>query len=75
MTEEWKITGTRVHGQGQSYNCINKATAQQLQLTLNQYEKTIKTLEKQNELNKHFKIIIMDLKILKQDMETLKEKL
>ena len=41
MSEKWNITGSRVHGEGQSYNCTNKITALQLQSTLNQYEKTI----------------------------------
>ena len=37
---EWKIQGSRVYGNGQSYNCLNKVTAQQLHNTLNTYHKT-----------------------------------
>ena len=37
---EWKIQGSRVYGNGQSYNCLNKVTAQQLHNTLTTYHKT-----------------------------------
>lgn len=47
MSEKWNITGSRVHGQGQSYNCTNKITATQLQSTLNTYENTIQQYETQ----------------------------
>ena len=36
----YKIQGSRVYGNGLSINCTNKITAQQLQNTLNTYEKT-----------------------------------
>ena len=39
---EWLRQGSRVYsnGEGQSYNCVNIATAKTLQNTLNTYEKT-----------------------------------
>lgn len=40
---EWKIQGSRVYGNGQSYNCHNRVTAIQLQNTLNNYEKNYQT--------------------------------
>ena len=38
---EWKIEGSRVYGDGRSFNCTNIVTAKDLQGTLNTYEKTI----------------------------------
>ena len=65
----WKIQGSRVYGNGISINCTNKVTAKELHNKLTTYENTI------HELEKHFQTIIMDLKILKEDIEILKEKL
>lgn len=41
MSEKWNLQGSRVYGDGKSYNCTNIVTAKDLQGTLNQYEKTI----------------------------------
>ena len=71
----WKIQGSRVYGNGISINCTNKVTAKELHNKLTTYENTIHELEKQIKLEKHFQTIIMDLKILKEDIEILKEKL
>ena len=38
---EWKIEGSRVYGEGRSFNCTNIVTAKDLQGTLNTYETTI----------------------------------
>lgn len=40
---EWKIQGSRVYGNGKSYNCTNNVTAHELHCTLNTYEKTLQT--------------------------------
>ena len=44
-TNKWGITGSRVYsnGEGKSYNCTNKITAQDLYHTLTEYEKTVQT--------------------------------
>lgn len=39
---KWNIQGSRVYGDGHSFNCTNKITAKELQGILNNYE-TIKT--------------------------------
>ena len=79
---EWKIQGSRVYGQGQSYNLHNQITATTLQNTLNNYETKINELQTQiNTQNNHKQIqaylvkITMDLSILKHDIDTLKEAL
>jgi len=41
MSEKWNIQGSRVYGDGKSFNLNNRITATQLQATLNQYEQTI----------------------------------
>lgn len=55
---KWQIQGSRVYGNGQSYNCTNKVTAEQLQATLNHYE-TI--LELNNNLDTQFHKITKEL--------------
>ena len=41
MSEKYSIQGSRVYGDGKSFNLNNRITATQLQSTLNQYETTI----------------------------------
>ena len=79
---EWKKQGSRVYGQGQSYNCTNKITAKTLQNTLNNYENKIQELQtqintqnNQQEIQAYLVKILMDLSILKHDINTLKEAL
>ena len=43
--------------------------------TLTNYETTINSLQQQLQLEKHFQLIIMDLKVLKEDVEQLKGKI
>ena len=76
---EWKITDNRVHGNGQSYPCNNRITAEQLQKTLNDYE-NIKTEhhETEQKLDKIQRILIqlqMTTQIQTHELETLKEAL
>ena len=83
---KWKITGSRVYGDGASYNCTNKVTATDLQNRLNNYEQTINTLETlqlqyntiQNKLDTITKNVIqaqMTLTILQEDINKLKKEL
>jgi len=76
---KWKIQGSRVYGNGQSYNCTNKVTAEQLHNTLNNYEKTVNL---QSNIDKQFDNITrqliqtnLSLNILKDDMERLTKEL
>ena len=76
---EWKITENRVHGNGQSYNCQNRITAEQLQKTLTDYE----TITKQSalaeaKLDKVQKQIIrmqMTLSTLNDEVQLLRDEL
>lgn len=74
---KYKINGARVYGNGKSFNCTNKVTAIELQTILNNYEITIenhnKTNDKIQQCNKQLKQVLMDLSILKSDIEELKE--
>ena len=76
---EWKITGNRVHGKGQRYNCTNTITAQKLHQTLTLYEKTTQQYhETEKKLDKITKILIqlqMTNTIQTHGLETLKEAL
>ena len=80
--QKWKIQHSRVYGDGKSYNCTNRVTAKDLHQTLNNYETEIQNLNKQNKtnhnidaINKQIKQILMDVEILRHDIETLKNKL
>jgi len=79
---KWQIKHTRVYGNGYSFNCTNKITAEQLHKTLTNYETEIHNLNKQNKTNKNIKSIdkqlkqvLTDLTILQQDIDILKDKL
>lgn len=81
-SETYKIQGSRVFGQGMSINCTNKVTAQKLHNTLNTYETEITNLSKQNTtsrnieaIDKQLKQVLMDMEILKHDIDVLKDKL
>ena len=74
---KWKIQGSRVYGNGQSYNCTNKITAEQLCNTLNNYENTTrlnKNIDQQyDRIQKQLIQTTMTLKILDEDIKKLKE--
>lgn len=72
---EWKIQGSRVYGNGQSYNCTNKITAEQLHNTLTTYEKTVelnKKIEQQfDKITKQIIQVNMTLQILNDEVKRL----
>jgi hypothetical protein len=74
---EWKIQGSRVYGNGQSYNCPNKVTAQQLHNTLTTYHQATtlnKNIEtKYDQITKQLIQIEMSMKILESEIKTLTE--
>jgi hypothetical protein len=79
---EWGIQGARVYskGEGKSYNCPNKITAQDLYHTLTTYENTITTLQKQikhsnnyKELQKQVIALQMDISNCQSDLNKIKE--
>ena len=80
-TTKWNITGSRVYsnGEGKSYNCTNKITAQDLYHTLTEYEKTLELTEstdtKLDNITKQVIQIQMTLNILQHDLDKLKEAL
>ena len=67
---KWQIQGSRVYGNGQSYNCTNKVTAEQLQATLNQYETTVNL---QSNIDKQFDKITRELIQVKMTLNILNE--
>jgi hypothetical protein len=78
MTEEpYKIKGTRVYGEGQSYNCVNIVTAEQLCSTLNKYYSTKELIQQTttqyDKLNRQLVQINMTLKILEDEIQGLTE--
>lgn len=74
---KWKIKGSRVYGNGKSYNCTNKITAEQLYCTLNEYEKTIKlttnTSTKLDKIEKQILHIQTTMNTLQKDINKLSE--
>ena len=74
---EWKQQGSRVYGEGMSFNCTNIATAKDLYNTLNNYEKTIEniqsTSEQLYEIQKQLTHIQMKLTNLTKDITKIKE--
>ena len=74
---EWKIQGSRVYGNGQSYNCHNQITAKELHHTLTTYEQVKQqvheTSQKYDKITKQLIQIQMSLKILDQEITNLKE--
>ena len=75
----YQVQGSRVYGNGESYNVTNRITAENLCKTLNCYEKTSKEYkeitEKLDKLNKQVIQIQLSLGILTDDINTLKETL
>ena len=78
MSEQpYKVQGSRVYGEGQSYNCVNIVTAEQLCSTLNKYYSTKEiinqTSTQYDKLNKQLIQINMTLKVLEDEINTLSE--
>ena len=78
MSEQpYRVQGSRVYGEGQSYNCINIVTAEQLCSTLNKYYNTKEiinqTSTQYDKLNKQLIQINMTLKVLEDEINTLSE--
>ena len=73
---EWQIQGSRVYGQGKSYNCTNKITAKDLYNTLTTYETTHnlnKNIEQQyDKITKQIIQIQLSLGILTEEIQKLK---
>ena len=69
---KYKAEGSRVYGNGYSYNLTSKIDAERLSNTLNNYEKN---QIKNTTIQKQLKIIKMDLEILKHDINILKDKI
>ena len=67
---KWKVTGSRVHGQGHSFNCLNVATAKELQGLLNNYE-TYKNLN--TNIEQQYDSITKQLIQIKLSIGTLNE--
>lgn len=73
VNQPYKIEGSRVYGQGQSYNCLNKITAEQLCNTLNQYHTTQGIIQQYDKINKQLVQINMTLGILTEELHTLNQ--
>ena len=75
--EPYRIKGTRVYGEGQSYNCVNIVTAEQLCSTLNKYYSTKELIQQTttqyDKLNRQLVQINMTLKILEDEIQGLTE--
>ena len=73
---KWNIQGSRVYGDGQSFNCTNRITAEQLHNTLCNYEKDFKltqnTTEQFDKITKQVIQIQLTLGILDEDIKKLK---
>lgn len=71
VNQPYKIEGSRVYGQGQSYNCTNRITAEQLCQTLNQYYNTQEIIQQYDKINKQLIQINLTLGILTEELHTL----
>ena len=74
---KWKIQNSRVYGDGKSFNCTNRITAEQLYNTLNTYENTIQlntNIEKQfDNITKQIIQVKLSIGLLQEDITRLKE--
>ncbi len=72
----YKVIGSRVSGNGYSYNCTSRIDAERLCNTLNTYENTInlnKTIDQQfDKITKQIIQIKLSIGILNEDINTLK---
>lgn len=75
MNPPYQVQGSRVYGQGESYNVTNRVTAEQLANTLNQYEKTVRlnnNIDQQyDRIQKQLIQVNMTLNILNTEIKTL----
>ena len=78
--KQWKIQGSRVYGNGQSYNCTNNVTATQLHNTLRNYQTQITELQSQIQTNTNLTKIRqqlialqMDITAIQNDLDKIKE--
>ena len=73
----YKTEGSRVYGNGKSYNCTNIITAKELCCTLNQYEKDIQltqnTTEQYDKLNQQIIALQMDVSNVQDTLNKIKE--
>ena len=76
---KWSRDGSRVFGDGHSFNTTNVVTAEGLLSVLTNYEIQINhhntTNDKMEQCNRQLKQVLMDISILKSDIEELKETL
>lgn len=74
---KWNIKNTRVYGDGKSFNCTNKITAETLYCTLTDYEKQINytetTTTQFDRITKQLIQINLTLNILKHEVDKLGE--
>ena len=79
---KWLLNNSRVYtdGEGKSFNLNNKITAQTLHTTLTNYENKLKQMEKQINTDKNYKEIQqqfialqMDIKVVQDDIDKIKE--
>ena len=74
---KWQIQGSRVYGNGQSYTCTNRITAEQLQHTLNHYEEISrlnKNIDKQyDKITKQIIQLKLSIGTLTEEINTLHE--
>lgn len=76
-TTSYCIQGSRVYGNGQSYNCTNKVTAEELCNTLNrliEYRNTSTNIDtKLDTISKQVIQLKLSVNILSEEVEHLKE--
>ena len=77
---EWKLTGTRVHGDGKSDYCIYKVTAKERQCILNGYETKIteqqaeiQTTSNLHKIRQELIALQMDITQIQNDLDKIKE--
>ena len=74
---EYTVKGTRVSGNGWSYNLNNQKDAVKLCDELNMYRLRVEHLEEMNKsfdcINKQLKQVVMSMKILESDVDKLKK--
>ena len=79
---KWLLNNSRVYtnGEGKSFNLNNKITAQTLHTTLTNYENQLKQMDKQintdknyKEIQQQFTALQMDIKVVQDDIDKIKE--
>jgi len=76
---KWSVKGTMVKGDGHSFNCINKITANELCTILNDYERTsvqFKTIDsKLDKVQKGIISLQMSVSIISDELQKLHEEI